>query len=467
MEKRNMRRISRPARIGGAMAGVAALVASSVLFAQVEPKASTWRTWVVPSASELRLPPPPDSDATALELQTLKDRIAGADPAMMASVAYWDAGSPEYRWLQIAAKQMLDRNVPAPLFTRAMALLSVAMYDATIAAWDSKYSYNRPHPNLIDSAVSPSVPLADVPSYPSEHAVAAGAASVVLAYLFPAQADDYSNLAEQAANSRLYAGAALPSDIAAGLDLGRKAGGMIVAYARADGSDSAFTGSLPLSPETWGSASPVTPLAGTWRPWVLAAGSDFRLPPPPSNTSGEFMAQVAAVKAFPRTNATNHSAWFWQPSFITPWLDNLHREIFESRLDGNAPRAARAYALEAIAQHDATIACWDTKYAYLELRPSLADTTIAPLFGNPQHPGFPSGHACASQAAAAVQSYLFPSDAAAIAAMANDAGLSTFDAAIHTMFDVQQGFVLGGDVGSAVVEQAKGDGAQSGQRSAK
>jgi membrane-associated phospholipid phosphatase len=192
----------------------------------------------------------------------------------------------------------------------------------------------------------------------------------------------------------------------------------------------------------WSSTSPVTPLAGSWKTWTLSSGSQFRLPAPPAASSDDFQAQVAIVKNFVRTNATNHSAWFWQPSFLTPWLDTVNLEIFQNHLDGNAPRAARVYALEAVAQHDATIACWDTKYAYLELRPPMADPTIVPVFALPQHPSFPSGHACASGAASAVLSYLFPSDAPSFSAMAQDAGTSTFYALIHSMFDVAQGLVL-------------------------
>jgi membrane-associated phospholipid phosphatase len=184
------------------------------------------------------------------------------------------------------------------------------------------------------------------------------------------------------------------------------------------------------------------------------------LPAPPAATSTDFQAQVASVKNFARMNATNHAAWFWQPSFITPWLDNVNTEIFQNHLDSDGPRAARVYALEAVAQHDATIACWDTKFAYLELRPPMADPAIVPLFALPQHPGFPSGHACASGATAAVMSYLFPSDAASFAAMSLDAGNSTFFAAIHTMFDVSQGFVLGQQTGQQVVNRAQTDGAQ-------
>ena len=84
-------------------------------------------------------------------------------------------------------------------------------------------------------------------------------------------------------------------------------------------------------------------------------------------------------------------------------------------------------------------------------------------FGNPamlpKHPGYPSGHACASSASAEVMSYLFPSDAMALKAMAADAGNSTFDALIHTQFDVTTGLTLGGQVGQQVVTRAQGDGA--------
>jgi hypothetical protein len=59
-----------------------------------------------------------------------------------------------------------------------------------------------------------------------------------------------------------------------------------------------------------------------------------------------------------------------------------------------------------------------------------------------------------------VLSYLFPNDAASFAAMSLDAGNSTFYAAIHTMFDVAQGFVLGGQTGQQVVNRAMTDGAQ-------
>ncbi len=385
--------------------------------------------------------------------------MAEANSDTKTQIAYWDAGAPGYRWMELASQQMLAQNVAAPLFTRGMALVSVAIYDATVAAWDSKYAYNRVCPSAMDSSIKPLVVIPNDPCYPSEHAVAAGAASVVMGYLFPAMAETYTDLAEEAARSRVFAGASFPSDVNAGLQLGRQVGQMVVAYAMTDGSSTPFTGSFPASPGVWSGTTPVTPLAGTWAPWVLTSGNEFRLTAPPAATSSAYQAQVSTVKNFVRTNATNHSAWFWQPSFITPWLDTVNSEIFQNHLDNNPPRAARVYALEAVAQHDATIACWDTKFAYLEMRPPMADSTITPVFALPQHPGFPSGHACASGATAAVMSYLFPGDAPSFAAMSLDAGNSTFYAAIHTMFDVSQGFALGQQTGQQVVQRAQADGA--------
>jgi membrane-associated phospholipid phosphatase len=438
---------------------VSALSAAG-LGAQVEPAAGTWKTWVVPAVDQIRLSTPPNAAASATEIQRIKNLMAEATADTGSQITYWDAGPPGYRWMQLASQQMLAQNVAAPLFTRGMALLSVAMYDATIAAWDSKFAWNRQSPSATDSTIKPLVTVPNVPSYPSEHAVVAGAASTVMAYLFPAMGETYTDLAEEAARSRVFAGANYPSDVTAGLQLGRQVGQMVVTYAMADGAGTPFTGSFPPSPGVWSSANPVTPLAGSWKPWTLSSGSQFRLPAPPPATSPDFQAQVAIDKNFVHTNASNHSAWFWQPSFLTPWLDTVNLEIFQHHLDGNAPRAARVYALEAVAQHDATIACWDTKYTYLELRPPMADPTIIPLFALPQHPSFPSGHACASGAASAILSYLFPSDTAALAAMAQDAGNSTFYALIHSMFDVAQGLLQGRQVGQSVVKHASTDGAQ-------
>jgi membrane-associated phospholipid phosphatase len=428
------------------------------LSAQVEPNAGRWKTWVIPSGGTLRLAAPPNDATTAAEILQIKSAISQLDTATIEQIHFWDAGAPGYRWMQMTEQLAVSEGLPTPLQTRALALVGAAIYDATVAAWDSKYAYSRKHPSEIDPTIQTVVPFTQSPSYPSEHAVTAGAAAAVLAYLFPDQAEAINKAANEAEQSRILAGVAFPSDVAAGIEQGLAVGKAFVAYAAADRSNLPFTGSFPPTPGVFSSPNPVTPLAGMWRPWVLTAGNQFRPAAPPAFGSAAADAQYALVKNLAKTNTTNHSAWFWQPGFFQPWLQTTSQEIFENHLDANAPRAARVYALETIAQHDATIACWDTKYQYLELRPGLADTTIIPLFANPQHPGYPSGHACASGASAAVMSYLFPGDAPSLSAMSTDAGTSTFDAEIHTQLDVSTGFTLGGQVGQQVVLHGQNDG---------
>jgi membrane-associated phospholipid phosphatase len=429
------------------------------LSAQVEPTAGQWKTWVIDSGSALRLEAPPASDVTATELEWVKSCVSQRDALTLAQIHYWDAGAPAYRWMGIAVQTVASSGLPTPLQTRALALVAAAISDATVATWDSKYTYNRQHPSDFDPTVNPVVAVPQSPSYPSEHAATAGAAAAVLSYLFPAQASSFGDMADQAATSRVQAGVAFPSDVFSGLDLGQRVGQAVIAYAQADGSNQLFTGAFPPAPGVWSSPNPVSPLAGTWKTWVLATAKDFRPAAPPSFGSDAANAQYAMDKNLATNNTTNHLAWFWQPGFFQPWLQQVDLEMFQNHLDLNPPRAARAYAYETIAQHDATLACWDTKFAYLEQRPPQADPTIIPLFALPQHPGFPSGHACASGASAAVMSYLFPADQQALTSMASDAGNSTFDALIHTPFDVSQGVTLGSQVGSSVVNRAQADGA--------
>jgi hypothetical protein len=55
--------------------GVVFLFAGSCAFAQseqIESEAGTWKTWVISSAKDFRVPPPPDASATAAELAQLK-----------------------------------------------------------------------------------------------------------------------------------------------------------------------------------------------------------------------------------------------------------------------------------------------------------------------------------------------------------------------------------------------------------
>jgi hypothetical protein len=214
--------------------GLLVSLGCSMSSAQIEPHAGKWKTWVLTSSDQLRLSPPPDEAATRAEIAQLKVIAKQRDAATLERIIWWNAGPPGYRWTSIAIP---PGQANANLHSRIMALLSVAIYDATVAAWDSKYAYNRLHPTAFDPSLTAALPNAQSPSYPSEHAVVAGVASTVLAYLFPDKADYFRARADEAAQVWAQAGLHYPSDVKAGLELGRAVGALIVDWGKQDGSD--------------------------------------------------------------------------------------------------------------------------------------------------------------------------------------------------------------------------------------
>jgi membrane-associated phospholipid phosphatase len=421
---------------------------------QVEPGAGAWPTWLLSSGSELRLLPPPGEAETRAELAELQALAVRRDAAALDQIGYWGTGAPAYRWIERAVKHTQTRGALSSRAARMLALLNVGIYDGTVAAWDSKYTYQRARPGTLGAELAPGVPLPASPSYPDEYAVAAGVAETLLGYVFPDDAALFAAWADEAAHSRLAAGVAYPSDVAAGRTLGRRVGERAVAWGRADGSDARWTGSVPSEPGHWIGMNPNEPLAGTWKTWVLTSGSQFRPGPPPALESEQMARELAEVKNYPRTNATNVLAAYWEynggRAFFEFWNDQAGKKLFEERLADNAPRAALVYALLNVALHDAGVACWDAKYTYWAPRPIHVDPSVTTVFATPNHPSYPSAHSCFYGAASSVMARLFPRDAAAFAALAEQAGESRIMAGIHFRADVGAGGAIGRQVAELV-----------------
>src|SRR5687767_2999331 len=164
----------------------------------IEPEAGSWKTWILESGDQLRPEAPPDETASQDELAELQGMVADRDAVALDRISYWDAGSPGYRWNEIATQQT-QRAQMGPNAYRVLALMNGAIYDATVAAWDAKYTYNRLRPAVADADLATVIPTPNSPSYPDEHAATAGAAATVLAYLFPDEAERVSELVQEAA----------------------------------------------------------------------------------------------------------------------------------------------------------------------------------------------------------------------------------------------------------------------------
>lgn len=151
----------------------------------IEPGAGSWKTWILATGDQVRPGPPPDEAATAAELDGLQPKDSQGSSASSNAIACWDAGSPGYRWNEIAMQQTLRLGFGPGDAYRTMALLNAAIYDATVAVWDARYTYNRPRPVAVDLALQTAIPTPVSPSYPSEYADTAAVAATVLSHLFP------------------------------------------------------------------------------------------------------------------------------------------------------------------------------------------------------------------------------------------------------------------------------------------
>jgi membrane-associated phospholipid phosphatase len=418
------------------------------LQAQTEPDAGNWKTWFIPSGKTYRLPPPP---ANKTEIAEVLARQKSLDSATLQQIAYWNAGSPGYRWQQLMDKIWMNDALKNGIL--ANMLLPVSIYDATVAAWDSKYAHHRLRPFEADKRIKLHAVRPESPSFPCEHSVAAGAASTIIAHFFPALADSVQHMAERAMDTRVAAGLAFPSDTRAGFDLGKRIAEAEIAHTKGFLNNAPWDGKRPGLPSIWNGKFAMLPNAGTSKTVALESGSQFRPGPPP-----DFVQDMAELKNFKQTPRSMANALLFNSEPV--WSDLVDKKIFEHNLHLNPPRAARIYAATAIGIYDGFVACWDAKYAYWGIRPEQMDTTFQPLLGSsPPFPGYPSGHAAVGAVTANLLCHFFPAERDLFEKMAKDGAESRFQGGIHFRTDNEVALVLGQKVAGAIVQKVKMDGA--------
>jgi membrane-associated phospholipid phosphatase len=118
--------------------------------------------------------------------------------------------------------------------------------------------------------------------------------------------------------------------------------------------------------------------------------------------------------------------------------------------------ASRATATALLATLDANIACHDAKYAYWMPRPSQVDPAIKPPIALPNHPSYPSNHACDSGAAALVLAHFYPGERARLAQLATAAGESRIAGGIHYRFDAEAGDAIARQVAERAIARGHG-----------
>ena len=150
---------------------------------------------------------------------------------------FWQSSATSTLWDGFASDLITRYSLDLPHAARVLALIGVAIADGEIACWDAKYTYWVARPITVDPTLDVLFPTPPFPSYPSAHATISNAAAVVLAHLFPDDAADLLDLAEEAAASRAWAGIHYPMDNDAGIALGREVGYLVAEVARVDGAE--------------------------------------------------------------------------------------------------------------------------------------------------------------------------------------------------------------------------------------
>ncbi len=415
--------------------------------AQQETGAGSWKTWFISSGKEHRLPAPASYKDEITKVIAIQKNI---DSSGWQQIRFWNAGSPGYRWHEMMNRLwQTDTGRHGAL---ANMLLAAAIYDATIAAWDTKYAYDRPRPFAADKRINAHAPKQESPSYPCEHSVAAGVAVAVFSHFYPHLADSVSKMAERAMTSRVAAGSAFPSDTRAGFELGKGIALKEIEHTKQYVSKEVWNGIIPTGQQYWKGKRPMYPTAGKNKTVVLDSGSQFRPVPPP-----DFTKDMAELKNFKQNFRSQANAFFYASQNTSD--DLLNKKMFEYNVHLNPPRAARLYAATAIGYYDAFIACWDAKYTYWGTRPDMYDTTYKAILPTPPFPGYPSGHAMMSGMVGELFSYFFPADEKVFRKNAKDGAESRFQGGIHFRSDNEAGLDLGRKIAGVLIQRLKKDGA--------
>jgi membrane-associated phospholipid phosphatase len=201
-----------------------------------------WMMTPTDIAAERPAPPPSTSSAQMQqELAEVRSAVDNLTRDQLAIVYKWADGvstpTPPGHWNSIAADQVNQTGWTEVRAARAMALVNMALHDAAVACWETKYAYFNPRPSQLDPSIKTVIGLPNFPSYTSGHSTFSAAAAEVLSYLFPSAASEFEAMRDEAAISRLYGGIHYRSDIEVGKDHGKRVGGYTVRFARQDGAD--------------------------------------------------------------------------------------------------------------------------------------------------------------------------------------------------------------------------------------
>ncbi|HJV96866.1 MAG TPA: vanadium-dependent haloperoxidase, partial [Albitalea sp.] len=343
--------------------------------------------------------------------------------------------------------------------------------------------------NAIDHRYRPYLSDLNAPGANADAAVAS-AVSTVLKATLPSQATAL-DAAYAAALARLPEGSAK----AAGVTLGQQTAQAILAARVGDGAADAQGPYVPAqTPGAYQFTPPFDFAAfvnwGAVTPFAMASGSQFRTAAPFALTDAGYTEDFNEVKTLGDANSTTRTpdqtqiARFWLENTPMSWQRIAMKLAASRRLNGWDQM--RLYAVLQVAEADAYVASFDSKYLYRFWRPitairgaaddgnpdTAADTAWTSLEPAPPIPDHASGHAAAAGAGAAVLDSVFTApvtfshqsatlpgvtrDFVSIGQAEQEIGASRVYLGFHFRRAVSQGLKQGRQVGNWAVQHVMG-----------
>lgn len=191
----------------------------------------------------LRPEAPPAVNSTKMKEETeeIYQLVKNATRDQIRIVHFWADGvgtsTPPGHWNAIAADDFIARNWSEVRWARNMALLNMALMDAAIVCWETKFHYFNPRPSQLNPAIKTLTGLPNFPSYISGHSTFSGAAAAFLGHVIPERAAQYQAMANEASVSRMYGGIHYRSDCEKGLVVGKNVGQYAIDRALTDGAE--------------------------------------------------------------------------------------------------------------------------------------------------------------------------------------------------------------------------------------
>jgi hypothetical protein len=414
-------------------------------------------------------------------------------------------------WNEVMLDGIRAASLPPPRATRIFAMVQTAVFDAVngIEREYERYLVKRRGPQGADP-----------------RAAAAAAAHGVLVGVLPAQQATFD--AELEASLAAILADPPPSHgkgkkkgkkrwskrellrhrlaVAAGVEWGEYCAAKILESRSDDGSTAVVpytpTGLLGHWKPTPAAFAPaLLPGWGLVDPFAMKSGDQFRPPAPPALAGMAHALAYNEVKDYGDVDSAvrdadqTEIAFFWEDGAgtATPpghWM-TIAQQLAEE-FDNDLVENARLFALLGIAQADAAISCWNTKYFYDLVRPvtaiheegdvdgnplTAADATWLPLIPTPPFPAYTSGHSSFSGSSARILARFFGDDDIAfsapspdpqrwplilpgvvrswpsLSAAAEEAGQSRIYGGIHWQYDNQYGLSSGRALADYVLEK--------------